>query len=142
MIKQIAMAASAALVVASASPAFADPFAFSDNTTPHGATATINFKMALGGPATKPERASYGLTFAYGQRVGEPPVIGRPEAQALTFGDLRFNADGLERAELASFDLADLEADPRMNIFDDGNFGTTELVLIGVGAGLILALVL
>lgn len=143
MIKPIILAASAAAVVASASPVCADPFTSSLDEAPRGASATVNIRIPFGPRTTATEEPSYGLSFNYGRSYGSPDLDNRVMTRAITLGDLRFNADGLAKAQVASFDLADFgrdtPKDPRMNLFE-GPFGWPEYAIIG-GAALIVALV-
>ena len=64
---------------------------------------------------------------------------GRPITRQLTLGDIRFNQQGkLNKAQLASFDLANLDADKRMNLTGEGN---TLWIVVGlVAAGVAVCL--
>ena len=64
---------------------------------------------------------------------------GRPITRQLTLGDIRFNQQGkLNKAQLASFDLANLDADKRMNLTGEGN---TLWIVVGlVAAGVAICL--
>ena len=64
---------------------------------------------------------------------------GRPITRQLTLGDIRFNQQGeLSKAQLASFDLANLDADKRMNLTGEGN---TLWIIVGlVAAGVAICL--
>lgn len=144
MDRSIIAALAAAAIIASASPAGADPFAPPTERAPLGATAALSLKVPLGPKTAASERPSYGLSFNYGRSVGNPYLDGRPVSQALKLGDLRFDSEGLASARLASFDLRDFgrSADKdRMNIFD-GPFGPIEYAIIGGAAVVVAILVL
>lgn len=126
--KFIAATVSAALCLASVTPAFAQNYTESVVQAPLGATATLNFRMPLGaGPAVK--EPTYGLTLGYGQLVGAGQ-----DGQALTrevkVADLRFGTDGyIRQANVASFDLANMDEDRRF----DGLTGEDNTLWIVVG---------
>lgn len=126
--KSIAATVSAALCLASVTPAFAQNYTESVVQAPLGATATLNFRMPLGaGPAVK--EPTYGLTLGYGQLVGAGQ-----DGQALTrevkVADLRFGTDGyIRQANVASFDLANMDEDRRF----DGLTGEDNTLWIVVG---------
>lgn len=126
--KFIAATVSAALCLASVTPAFAQNYTESVVQAPLGATATLNFRMPLGaGPAVK--EPTYGLTLGYGRLVGAGQ-----DGQALTrevkVADLRFGTDGyIRQANVASFDLANMDEDRRF----DGLTGEDNTLWIVVG---------
>lgn len=126
--KFVAATVSAALCLASVTPAFAQNYTESVVQAPLGATATLNFRMPLGaGPAVK--EPTYGLTLGYGQLVGAGQ-----DGQALTrevkVADLRFGTDGyIRQANVASFDLANMDEDRRF----DGLTGEDNTLWIVVG---------
>lgn len=126
--KSIAATVSAALCLASVTPAFAQNYTESVVQAPLGATATLNFRMPLGaGPAVK--EPTYGLTLGYGRLVGAGQ-----DGQALTrevkVADLRFGTDGyIRQANVASFDLANMDEDRRF----DGLTGEDNTLWIVVG---------
>lgn len=138
MIKSIALAASAAFLFASATPAAANAFdRYEDGT--RGISATVNLKIPFGGKAGV-ERPNYGMTLNYGRSFARPGLDGRVVTRAATLADLRFNGDGLAKAQVASFDLrqAGKTADPRLRLFD-GPLGPPEYAILG-GAAVIVAL--
>ena len=126
--KLVAATVSAALCMASVTPALAQNYTESVVQTPRGATAAINFRMPLGaGPTLK--EPTYGLTLGYGQLVGAGH-----DGQALTrevkVADLRFGMDGyIRQANVASFDLANMDEDRRF----DGLSGEGNTLWIVVG---------
>ena len=80
--------------------------------------------------ATERSRPSYGLTFGYGQTVGGADAR-RPHdrRRAVNLADIRFNRSGeLRNARVASFDLANLDRDRRMNLTGGGN---TTWIIVG-----------
>ena len=81
---------------------------------PRGATATLNLRVPLGATRTQ-QRASYGLTFGYGQTVSTPTLDGRTTTRAVNFADFRFAGGEISNARVASFDLANLDQNWRLN---------------------------
>ena len=138
--KFVAATVSAALCTMSVSPgaAFAQDYRYSGFDAPRGATATLNMRVPLGTDARK-AKPSYGLSFGYGKTVGAG-YDGRPLSRNLQLADLRLDADGrLDRAQLASFDLANLDEDKRLNMMDGG--GNTVWIVVGlVAAGVAVCL--
>ena len=138
MRKFVAATASAALCLMSVTPAMAEDYRFTGFDAPAGATATVNLRVPLGHQAKK-TKTTYGLTLAYGQVVGGPALDGKTTTRAATLGDIRF-ADGfkLQRAEVATFDLANLDKDPRLGLTGEGN---TLWIVVGlVAAGVAICL--
>ena len=128
---------SAALCTMSVSPAMAQNYAFSGFDAPRGATATANLRVPLGREATA--KPSYGLSFGYGKVVGPNSTDGRVQTRQLRFADFRFNDRGLERAQLAGFNLADPKKDRRLNLTDGGD--NTLWIVVGlVAAGVAVCL--
>lgn len=129
------------LLFGSVAPAFAQSYAFATAQPPLGATATLNFKVPLGFARAKPKKASYGLTLSYGQRLDTLTSDGRFAVRQAKLADIRFAGKfKLSRAEVATFDLANLDKDPRLNMGPtDGKGKETTwlwvggLVLVGVG---------
>ena len=137
--KLVGAAVSAALCTLSIAPgvAAAQEYRFGGFDAPRGITATVNLRMALGREraATRP---SYGLTLGYGQTVA-PGLDGRTTARAVNLADLRFTGEGeLAQARFASFDLAHLDADRRLNLV--GGKKSTLVLGIVIGAGLVICL--
>lgn len=127
---------SAALCTMSVSPAMAQNYAFSGFDAPRGATATANLRVPLGREAKA--RPTYGLAFGYGKAMGPGSVDGRVQTRQLRFADFRFGESGLERAQLAGFNLADPKKDRRMNLTGEGN---TLWIVVGlVAAGVAVCL--
>jgi hypothetical protein len=133
--KLVTACASAALCAASLAPglAAAQEHRFAGFDAPRGATATVNLRVPFGGEA-RTRRASYGLTLGYGQTVA-PGLDGRTSARAVNVADLRFSGGELSQARVATFDLANLDRDRRMNLV--GKKSTLLLGAIVVGAVLI-----
>jgi hypothetical protein len=137
MRKLVTAAASAALCLGSISPAFAQSSAFSGFDAPRGATATLNLRVPLG---VEKEEANptYGLTLGYGQTVANPDLGVRSGSRELRFADFRFDgtSNRLAKAQVMSFDLANLDKDRRLNMFNNPNTGW---IIVGiVAAGVII----
>jgi hypothetical protein len=141
--KFLSASVATALVLGSVTPAYAQ-YAFSPEPAPLGATATLNFKVPLGVAPTKNRKASYGLTVGYGQRLNGVTADGRIATRQAKLADLRFtDSFKLWKAEVASFDLANLDKDRRLNMGpDDGEGkGNTTWIVIGlVAAGVAVCL--
>jgi hypothetical protein len=136
MRKFVTATISAALCLASITPAAAQNYRAEGFDGPRGLNATLNMRIPLGREA-KP-KPTYGLTFGMGKTVGAG-LDGRPVNRQLTLGDIRFNQEGkLKRAQLASFDLANLDADRRMNL--NGGSNTVWIVVGAVAAGVAVCL--
>lgn len=138
MIRHILSASVAsALMVANVSPAFAQSYAMADQQAPLGATATVNFKVPLGAAPAEEKKASYGLTLGYGQRLDSLTPDGRIATRQTKLADLRFS-DGfkLNKAEVATFDLANLDEDQRLNMAPGKS--TLPLIAIGLAVGAVL----
>ena len=136
--KFVSATVSAALCFALATPAVAQDYRFAGYDAPLGATATVNLRVPLGRvQAAKP---TYGLTLGYGRTFGSPALDGRTISRAITLGDFRFSGNQLQTARLASFDLAHLDQDRRLNLMGGG--GKKSWLLIGgiVAAGVAICL--
>ena len=138
MRKFVTATVSAALCLASLTPAAAQNYRAEGFDGPRGANATLNLRVPLG-KSSKARKLSYGLTFGLGKTVGAG-FDGRPITRQVTLGDIRFNQEGkLNRAQLASFDLAHLDRDKRLNLTGDGN---TLWIVVGlVAAGVAVCLI-
>jgi hypothetical protein len=137
MVRKIVTATvSAALCIASITPAFAQDYRYTGFDAPKGATATANLRIPLGREAKA--KPTYGLTFGYGKSAGAG-LDGRSVTRELRLADIRFTPDGrMQRAQVASFDLANLDRDRRMNLTGGGN---TLWVVVGlVAAGVAVCL--
>lgn len=138
MRKFVTATVSAALCLASIAPAAAQNYRTEGFDGPRGLNATLNMRIPLGREARP--KPTYGLTFGMGKTVGAG-LDGRPVNRQLTLGDLRFNQEGkLKRAQLASFDLANLDAGRRMNL--NGGSNTVWVVVGAVAAGAAVCLLL
>ncbi|MGZ8360610.1 MAG: hypothetical protein ACXWUX_08820 [Allosphingosinicella sp.] len=136
--QMIATATAVGLCLASIAPLAAQDHR---HDAPRGATATVNVRVPLGarGRAARP---SWGLTAGYGQAAGTAPD-GSRAVREWRVAELRFDADGLRRAEVATFDLARRGSDRRLYLEDEANKKTWLiglLLLLGAGAGLIVLL--
>lgn len=136
MRKFVTATVSAALCLASITPAAAQNYRAEGFDGPRGANATLNLRIPFG--QAKKAKPTYGLTFGLGKTMGAG-FDGRPINRQLTLGDIRFNQEGkLSRAQLASFDLANLDDDKRMNLTGEGN---TLWIIVGlVAAGVAICL--
>ncbi len=134
MVRKITAAAvSAALCLAPATPAFAQSVADNELQAPLGATATLNLRVPLGN-ARNTQEPTYGLRLGYGHLVGS-----RPDGRALTrqvrMADIRFSSDGvLRQANVASFDLANLDQDRRFDRLV-GGIDPTWLIVGAIAGG-------
>ncbi|HEV2815782.1 MAG TPA: hypothetical protein VGW40_00965 [Allosphingosinicella sp.] len=134
MRKLLCATVSAALCGSSLAPAMAQDYRFSTDA-PRGATATVNLRVPLGARRA-PARPSYGLSFGYGQTVGSPAMDGRTISRGVNVADIRFSGGELRHARVASFDLAHLDRDRRMNLTGGGS---TTWIIIGAVAGAVAA---
>ena len=129
----------AALLAGSVSPAMAQSRFASDFQAPVGATATLNFRVPLGAAPAKERKASYGLTLGFGRQTDTTLSDGRLAVREATMADIRFTGDfKLYQANVASFDLANLKDDPRLNMGEGKGKEATWLwigaaVLVGAG---------
>jgi hypothetical protein len=124
---------SAALCCWSVAPAAAQDYRFSSDA-PRGATATLNLRVPLGAQRDR-ARPSYGLTFGYGQSLGSPAMDGRTISRTVNLADIRFAGGELRQARVASFDLAHLDRDRRLNLTG----GSTTWIIVGAVAGAVAA---
>ena len=104
---------------------------------PLGATGALNLRIPLGG-GPKLEEPTYGLTFGMG-RLSGMNSSGGAETSQVRVADIRFNSSGLRTAQVASFDLANLDRDRR---FDElSGEGNTLWIIVGlVAAGVAICL--
>jgi len=132
MIRKFLCASVATAVLASSvTPAMAQSY-MTDLQAPLGATATVNFKVPLGAAPARERKATYGLTLGYGQQLNSLTPDGRLMVRQAKLADFRF-ADGfkLQKAEVVTFDLANLEDDPRLNMGPGKSKETTWLWIGG-----------
>ena len=137
--KFVSATVSAALCLLSAAPAAAQEYRFSGFDAPRGATATVNLRVPMG--REHAQRASYGFTFGYGQEMGPRSLDGRTTSRFVGLADLRFSGDRLKSARVASFDLANLDRDRRLNL-TGGGIGGTGFILGAVAAGALICFVI
>ena len=135
--KFVAATVSAALCLWSVAPAAAQDYRYSGFDSARGATATANVRIPLGRQAKA--KTTYGLTFGIGKPMGAG-YDGRPVTRQLRLADLRFSGNfKLDRAQVASFNLADPGAGKRMNLTGDGD--NTLWIVVGlVAAGVTVCL--
>lgn len=137
MRKFVAATVSAALCMMSVAPAMAQEYRFTGFDAPRGATATVNLRVPLGSEQAE-RRASYGVTLGYGQTVGTNDLTGQTTSRAMNVADFRFSGTELRNARVATFDLANLDQDRRMNLTGEGN---TLWIVVGlVAAGVAICL--
>lgn len=136
--KLVSATVSAALCAASFLPgiAVAQEYRFSGFDAPRGATATVNLRVPFG-PESR-SRPSYGLTLGYGQTLGAG-LDGRTHARAVNLADFRFSGGELSQARVATFDLANLDRDRRMNLTGAGKKTWLILGAVVVGVAICLA---
>ena len=141
MRKFVSASLATALLLGSVSPAFAQNYAFAPDQAPLGMTATFNLKVPLGAAPTKERKPNYGLTFGYNHSLNSLTEDGRIATHQAKLADFRFT-DGFKlwKAEVATFDLANLDKDPRLNLADDSMGGTTWIVVGLVAAGVAVCL--
>jgi hypothetical protein len=141
MVRKIVTAtASAALCLSAVSPALAQNHAFSGFDAPRGATATVNLRVPLG-VEKEQAKPTYGLTLGYGQVVPNQELGVRSGSRELRFADFRFDGSSnkLAKAQVMSFDLANLDKDRRLNMAE-GESSTVWIVVGLVAAGVAICL--
>jgi hypothetical protein len=133
MIRRIVTAtAAAALCLSSVTPALAQNYAFTGFDAPRGAAATLNLRVPLDDarPEAKP---TYGLTLGYGRTVGSQELDGRTISRGMQLADFRFDGSPkMAKAQVLSFDLANLDNDRRLNMAEDGD--NTLWIVVGIVA--------
>ena len=106
-------------------------------------TATFNLKVPLGvSPTTTQKKPNYGLTVGFNHRLDTLTADGRAVTHQAKLADIRFH-DGFKlfKAEVATFDLANLDKDPRLNLGPDGSMDNTTWIVVGlVAAGVAICL--
>jgi hypothetical protein len=133
MRKTIAATVSAALCMLSVSPAIAQSYRPIGFDAPQGVTATANLRIPLGRESKARSKPTYGLTLGFG-RTGGAGYDGRPIGYGAKVADLRFGMDGrMDRAQVASFNLANLDGDERLNLTGGNN--TVWIVVGAIAAG-------
>lgn len=141
--KFVSATVSAALCIMSVAPAaaLAQEYRFTGFDGPRGATATVNLRVPLGTARQRVDRRmSYGVTLGYGQTVGSPALDGRTMTRSVNVADVRFNNAGeLRNARVASFDLANLDRDRRLQNLN-GEVSTVWIVVGLVAAGVAVCL--
>ena len=136
MKKFVGTSLSAALVFATVSPAMARDYGFYDAyaSREDAATAVVDYRIPFGGKSAG--KANYGLSLRYGPaaRTADRAEGWKPD---VTLADLRFGTDGLQRAQVASFNFAqgsDVPTDPRLQMME-GKDSTTWIIIGLVVAG-------
>ena len=136
--KLVAATVSAALCLSSVTPAFAQDYAFTGFDAPRGATVTANLRIPFRSEVDA--KATYGLTLGYGKTIGTQAMDGRTTSRGLRLADLRFDGAGrVDRAELVTFNLADLKNDRRLNMAE-GQANTVWIIVGIVAAGVAVCL--
>ncbi len=123
---------SAAVCVATVTPALAQDYGFYDAFAGRrdAATATANLKVPLGATNAKP---TYGLTLNYGPAAVSPS--GFSEKPQVKLADLRFSSEGLDQAKLGGFDFAQADGDVGDRLNMTGGDNTVWVVVGLVAAG-------
>jgi hypothetical protein len=116
------------LCLASATPAFAQEYRFAPSNGPRGANATINLRIPLGVDSRR-ARPTFGLTVGFGRTLGAA-TDGQPIVRQTPLADFRLSATGLVNARVASFDLANVDRNRRLN----ASGGKSPLFLAGGAA--------
>ena len=98
--------------------ALAQEYRFAGFDAPRGASATLNLRVPLG---TERQRPTAGLTLGVGQTVPLTDMTGRTRTRSMNLADFRFTENGLRNARVASFDLANLDRDRRLQLMGGGN---------------------
>jgi hypothetical protein len=137
--KSVSATLSVALCLMSASPALAQEYRFTGFDPPQGATATVNLRVPIGDDQRR--QPTYGLTLGYGYDMGGPNMNGRTMTRSLQVADFRFRGDQLQNARVATFDLANLDQDRRLNFQGDGKDSTWLIVGGIVVGGLLICLI-
>ena len=136
--KSVSAAVTVALCLMSATQAVAQEYRFTGFDPPQGATATVNLRVPIGDDHRR--QPTYGLTFGYGYDLGGPNMNGRTMTRSVQLADFRFRGDQLQNARVASFDLANLDQDRRLNFQGDGSDNTWLYIGGAVVAGLVICL--
>lgn len=129
--KWLSAALTAALCMGSVTPALAQDYRFTGFDAPQGATATINLRVPLTQLRRERQRPTVGLTVGVARSSASNNLDGSLVTRSANFADIRFTGDGdLQQARLASFDLANLDRDRRLNMMG----GTGTFTIIGIVA--------
>lgn len=139
MRKFLSAATAMALVVGSVTPAFAQSN-YAAFQAPPGAMATINLKVPLGAATEQAKKPNYGLTLAYGQELDMLTLDERQAVRSMPMIDVRFTGPlKLQKAEVMTFDLANLKDDKRLKLMGEGD--NTLWIVVGlVAAGVAICL--
>lgn len=141
MRKLLSATAAAALVTSSITPAYATTrYGMEPVNAPEGLSALVNLKVPLGVSSPKAKKASYGLAFGYGHRVGDANMERGFTVREAKLADIRFtDSFKLQKAQVATFDLANLDQDQRLNLTGEGD--NTLWIVVGlVAAGVAVCL--
>ncbi len=140
MRKLIAATAAAALGLSTVTPALAQSASFYDQYLPdRAAVASVNLKVPLGGGEESATKPSAGLSFGYRQKVDTTTFDGLGRYREANMADLRFTSDGLEKAQVASFNFADMgqsdqiKGKAKLGAMEDGDY--TLWIVLGVVVG-------
>ena len=141
MRKLIAATAAAALGLSTVTPALAQSASFYDQYLPdRAAVASVNMKVPLGGgDDAKASKPSAGLSFGYRQKVDTTTFNGLGKYREANLADLRFTDDGLEKAQVGSFNFADMgksdqiQGKTKLGAMEDGDY--TLWIVLGVVVG-------
>jgi len=146
MLKEVpGLLTSAALMLGAAPSAFAHSASvdFANQPrldAPRGMAALANFRIPLGSTPDRQE-PSFGLSFGFGRTTGAGDLTAHTTTRQLRLVDLRLDKKArLRNARVASFDLANLDEDNRLNLFGGSNNAVWLVggaVLVGVGVCLL-----
>lgn len=126
------------LCLAAVTPASAQMYRFSGSDGPRGANASLSVRVPLGARG-RAEPPTVGLTLSYGRAIDAGTAIGEPAVRQVRLADLRFGGDGLRRAQVAGFDLADFDRDRRASAGGEPRRNRTWtfvlIAILGMGVG-------
>jgi len=138
--KFVTATVSAALCVMSVAPAMAQEYRFTGFDAPQGVSRSVNLRVPVTRESRQRQRPSYGVSVGYGQRMPLATMDGRTATRSVGLADIRFTDRGnLNRAQVLSFDLRNLDQDRRLNLSGD-NGGTLWVVVGLVAAGVAICL--
>ena len=127
--KLIAATAAAAIGLSSVTPALAQSASFYDQYLPdRAAVASLNLKVPLGATEAKANKPTAGLSFGYRQKLDATTFDGLGRYRDATVADLRFSSDGMEKAQVASLNFADmgktdeLTGKAKLGAMEDGDY--------------------
>ena len=134
----VSMTTMAAVCLAPMAPAVAQSYRATELEAPRGATVSLDFRMALGAPgqAQAEQGPTFGVRMGIGRTFAAPTTAFDARGtitREVRLADFRFDTGGsLARAEVASFDLANLDRDPRLSMSEGDGKDSTTWIIIGL----------